>query len=142
MAANYTVDGSWNTTEIVGGSKAVAAQEFAIITKPSGVYFQFRRPVSQLSKLSSADRAKLVASIADQLSDRIEAVANHAQVDALSYSQPVNAAGQLLDTITIFYESTSGNSQGSFDVPMANIGPSQFKAIDTHVDRLDATEGL
>lgn len=140
MAANYTVQGSWHTSEVSGGTTITPVQEFAILTKPSSVYFQFRRPETQLAKLDPAGRAALVASVADQLAVRIEKVATHDNVIGVSYSQPTNVTGMLVDTITVYVESTSGQSQGQFSVPMANIGPSQFKAINDEVTALDAVE--
>lgn len=141
MAANFTVDGSWHTSEVSGGTTITPVQEFAIITKPSGVYFQFRRPETQLAKLSASARAALVASVADQLSTRIEAVRQHDNVIDVGYSQPTSPTGQLLDKLTIYVESSSGQSQGQFAIPMANVGPSQFGAIANEVDALDAVEG-
>lgn len=144
MAANYTVQGSSTTSELQGGNTVVPVQEFFIVTKPSGVYFQFRRPTSQLGKLSAADRAALIATIADQLSTRIEEVMAEPNVEWISYSQPTNAAGQLLDTMTIYVTSDSGNSQGLVSVPLAEIGPGHYTSsrINAEVDALNQAEGL
>lgn len=144
MAANYTVQGSWNTTELQGGTNIVPAQEFAVLSKPSGIYFQFRRPTSQLAKLDAAERAALIASIADQLATRIEKVMAESNVEWINYSQPTNAAGQLLDEMTIYVTSDSGNSQGTVSVPLAEIGPGDYTTsrVNAEVAALDAAEGL
>lgn len=144
MAASYTVNGSWNTTELKGGNVVTPVQEFGIITKPSGIYFQFRRPVSQLSKLPTAARSALIADVADQLADRIEAVMKNDNVLDIAYSQPTNAAGQLLDCMTIYVQSDSGNSQGTVVVPLANLGPGAFTSsrIASEVEALNHAEDL
>lgn len=144
MAANYTILGSSATTELQGGNTIVPVQEFAVQTKPSGVYFQFRRPTAQLAKLDQEARNELIASVADQLATRIEEVMAEDAVLAITYSQPTNAAGQLLDTMTIYVQSDTGNSQGIVTVPLANIGPGPYTSSRIHaeVSALDAAEGL
>lgn len=144
MATDYTILGSSNSTEQQGSGAVVAVQEFAVQTKPSGIYFEFRRPKSQLAALSDDDRLALIASVADQLATRIEAVAAEPNVLTLAYSQPANAAGQLLDEMTIYVASDSGNSQGTVQVSLADIGPGEVtsKAIKAEVDALNAAEAL
>lgn len=144
MADNYTVLGSFNTSELQGGNSIVPVQEFQIQTKPSNVYFQFRRPTSQLAALDAADRKALIASVADQLATRIEEVVALPNVELLAYSQPTNQAGQLVDTITVYVQSDSGNSEGTVNIPMADIGPGTVTttAINAEVAALNDAEGL
>lgn len=144
MADNYTIQGSANTTEQEGGGVVIPVQEFAVLTKPSNIYFQFRRPIAQLQKLDAGDRKALVASVADQLATRIEDVAAEDNVLTLSYSQPANAAGQLLDVMTIYVASDSGNSQGTVQVPLANVGPGDYTSsrVNAEVAALNAAESL
>lgn len=144
MAKNYTILGSANSTEQQGAGAVVPVQEFSVQTKPSSIYFQFRRPVSQLQKLGDSERAALIAAVADQLATRIEAVAAEPSVLTLAYSQPANAAGQLLDVMTIYVQSDSGNSQGTVTVPLANLGPGEYTSsrITAEVAALNAAEAL
>lgn len=144
MAANFKIQGSSNTTEQEGGGIVVPVQEFAVLTIPNNIYFQFRRPLSQLQKLSAADRLDLIDSVASQLAGRIEDVAVEDNVLTLSYSQPANAAGQLLDMMTIYVSSDSGNSQGTVQVPLANIGPGDYTSSRVHAEvaALNAAEAL
>ena len=144
MAANFGRVKTWRTTELEGGSSVVPVQEFSTTSNPSGLYFQFRRPESQLAKLSATDRAALVASIADQIAVRMEAALKLHGVTWLAYSQPTNPAGQLLDIITLYVESDSGDSEGQVDVPIANIGPGEYTAsrVAAEVEALNDIEGL
>jgi hypothetical protein len=144
VAANFRIQGSSNTTEQEGGGVVIPVQEFAVLTIPSNIYFQFRRPISQLQKLNAADRLDLIDSVASQLAGRIEDVADEDNVLTLSYSQPANAAGQLLDVMTIYVASDSGNSQGTVQVPLANIGPGDYTTSRVHaeVTALNAAEAL
>lgn len=155
MTDVFTGLSSWRTTDLQGGNVVVPVQEFGVYTIPGpdrwydpnsalGVYFQFRRALSQLAKLSTADRNALISSIGDQLATRIEEVMAKPNVVWMAYSQPTNAGGHLLDTLTIFVQSDSGDSSTTVDVPLANIGPGQYTSsrIDAAVDALNAAEGL
>ena len=142
MASNYTFAGSTLTTEQAPGGPTVPVQEFGYYSQPSNIYFQFRRPTSQLQALSQSDRTALIASVADQLATRIEDVAALPQVETLAYSQPANAAGQLLDIFTVYVSSSSGLSDGQVTIPLANIGPGDYTTsrINAEVSALDADE--
>lgn len=155
MAENYDFLGSSNTTQNQGGGPPVPVQQFAIRTHPSpnrsaasadapGVYFQFRRPISQLKTLTAAERKDLIDSVATQLAGRIEAVMEKVNVEDMSYSQPTTRAGQLLDIMTVYVQSDSGNSDGTVDVPLANIGPGAYTSsrIADEVEALNDAESL
>jgi hypothetical protein len=142
MAANYTFLNQWPSSALIGGNNVVPTTEFAYQTEPDTIYFQFRRPQSQLVKLAAADRAALANSIADQLATRIEAVYNEANVSDIAYSQGQTAAGQITDLMTIYITTDSGDSQGTVTIPMANIGPGAYtdNAIQTELAALQAVE--
>lgn len=144
MASNYTILGSSNGTELQGGNTVVPVQDFAVQTKPSGIYFEFRRPVAQLQKLDLAGRKELINEVADQLATRIEDVMDEPAVTWITYSQPTNAAGQLLDVMTVYVQSDSGDSQGTITVPLANIGPGAYTTsrVNAEVAALNAAEAL
>lgn len=144
MASNYKILGSSNGTELQGGNTVVPVQDFAVQTKPSGIYFEFRRPVSQLQKLDAAGRAELINSVAEQLAARIEEVMAEPAVTFMTYSQPTNAAGNLLDVMTVYVQSDSGDSQGTVTIPLANIGPGDYTTsrVKAEVAALDAAEAL
>jgi len=144
MAANYTIVGQWPTTELQGGTNVIAVKEFAVTTKPDGLYFQFRRPQSQLSALSASGQTELIDSVADQLATRIEAVFNLANVTWIDYTQDTNPGGQLLDNMIVYVQSASGNSQGTVTIPLADIGPGDYTTsrVTAEVDALNAAEAL
>lgn len=144
MASNFTVLGSSNGTELQGGNTVVPVQDFAVQTKPSGIYFEFRRPVSQLQKLDAAGRVALINDVAGQLATRIEEVMSEPAVTWMTYSQPTNAAGQLLDVLTVYVQSDSGNSQGTITIPLADIGPGKYTTsrVNAEVAALNAAEAL
>lgn len=116
MAANYTITNVRRTTELQGGSNSVAVNEYSVITAPSNVFFQFRRT---LDKTSQAN----IASVADQLSTRIEEVIAGPNVTAISYSQDVNQAGELLDNMYVYYMNDDQTVSGHIVTSLASIGP-------------------
>lgn len=142
MAANYTYLNQWPSSALIGGNNVVATVEFAYQTAPDGVYFQFRRPQTQLQKLDAGGRAALANDIAGQLATRIEAVFNLPNVTDISYSQDTTPAGQITDLMTIYVESDSGDGAGNVSVPLANIGPGTYTTsrINAEVAALNASE--
>ena len=144
MAANYAIIGQWPTTELQGGTNVIPVKEFAVTTKPDGLYFQFRRPQSQLGKLDASGQAALVHSVAEQLATRIEDVFNLPAVTWIDYTQDTNPGGQLLDNMIVYVQSDSGNSQGTITIPLAEIGPGTYTTsrVDKEVEALNAAEGL
>lgn len=116
MPANYTILDVRRTTELQGGSRSVAVNEYSVQTIPSNVFFQFRRT---LDKISPAN----IASVADQLATRIEEVMASPNVTAISYSQDVNQAGELLDNMYVYYASADLTAQGHIVTSLAAIGP-------------------
>lgn len=116
MAANYTITNVRRTTELQGGSHSVAVNEYSVNTIPSNVFFQFRRT---LDKTSQAN----IASVADQLATRIEEVMASPNVTAISYSQDVNQAGELLDNMYVYYMNADQTVSGHIVTSLAAIGP-------------------
>lgn len=116
MAGNYTIKNVRRTTELQGGSNSVAVNEYSVITAPSLVFFQFRRT---LDKTSQAN----IASVAGQLATRIEEVMAEADVTAISYSQDVNQAGELLDNMYVYYTNADQTVSGHITTSLAAIGP-------------------
>lgn len=118
MPGNYEIVDTRLTTELVGGSKSTAVNEYSVITSPSNVFFQFRRT---LAKSSPAN----IASVADQLATRIEEVMASPNVTAISYWQSVNQAGELLDNMSVYYASDDQTVQGHIVTSLAAIGPNK-----------------
>lgn len=116
MAGNYTITNVRRTTELQGGSNSVAVNEYSVITSPSNVFFMFRRT---LDKTSAAN----IASVADQLATRIEEVFVGPNVTAISYSQDVNQAGELLDNMYVYFQSDDQTASGHIVTSLAAIGP-------------------
>ena len=116
MAAGYTIQGFTETYQLVGGNKVIRVREFHVVTHPSDIYFQFRRPKAKWA-------AENIANVASQLAARIEAVYKSPNVVGLLYSQDIDAAGQLIDMFTVFWQSDDGSISGSLEQPMASLGP-------------------
>jgi hypothetical protein len=95
--------------------KVVKVRQWHVYSLPSETYFQFRRP-------ATATKAT-IASVAEQLADRIEAVLHIPEVDDVAYSQDVTPAGQLKDMMTTYYSALGGAIQGSVESDLAHFGP-------------------
>lgn len=144
MAASFTILGSYRTSQLVGGSSVQPVQAFQVTTKPHDIYFEFRRPIGQLQRLTQEERDAEIAGVAEQLAKRLEAVRVEPHVTDVSYSQTTTPSGQLADTITVYVESTSGESDGTVAVPLANVGPGEYTTSRIHAEvrALDAAEAL
>lgn len=116
MPGNYEIIDTRRTTELLGGSKSVAVNEYSVITSPSNVFFMFRRT---LPKSTPAN----IASVADQLATRIEAVMASPNVTGISYSQGVSQSGELLDNMYVYYANADQTVQGHIVTSLAAIGP-------------------
>jgi hypothetical protein len=122
MAEDYTIQGFTETSELQGGNVIVRVREFHVVTKPSGIYFQFRRPKAKWAPAN-------IASVAKQLADRIEGVNASPHVTGMLYSQDVDAAGHLVDMFTVFYEADDGAISGSVEQRMAQLYPATAQAL-------------
>lgn len=118
MPANYTITAIRQTSQLQGSQTTVPVKEFSVVTKPSAIFFQFRRTLDLATPAN-------IASVADQLAVRLEEVLAGPNVEDLSYSQDTSRAGQLVDTITVFWRSDDGALTGHFDQPMAAVGPNK-----------------
>jgi hypothetical protein len=111
----YTIQGYTQTSEVQGGTKIVKIREYHVYSLPSNTYFQFRRPLTTT--------AANIKSVAQQLSDRIEAVLALPDVIDVAYSQDVTASGQLVDMMTTYYATPDGMISGSVQSDLAHFGP-------------------
>jgi hypothetical protein len=111
----YRIEGYTSTTEVQGGTKLVKVRQWHVYALPSETYFQFRRPATTAKDV--------VHSVADQLATRIEAVLAIPAVTDVVYAQDVTPGGQLVDTMTTYYEAHGGNILGSVESNLAHFGP-------------------
>lgn len=96
------------STEVLGSTKTRTVREYAALSNPSGTYFQWRDPKP------FADAARVTAVLND-LSNRIEGVLRVSGVVGAAYSQDIGANGQLVDSWTIYWQTTDGRASGEID---------------------------
>lgn len=135
MPANARIIAREQLSELQGANRLVPVIQYTVETLPSHIQFQFRRP-------KTTDKAT-VASVAEQLADRFEAVLAGQRVIDLDYFQDTTASGQLRDMVRVFWETLDGRAEGHFDEWMPNLGPAHtFKRVDEEVAEADAELAL
>lgn len=135
MPQNSHIIGVENLTELQGANKLVKVKQYTVETTPSSIIFQFRRPVGTPQSG--------VASSAEQLADRFEAVLAGPRVTDLDYFQDTTPAGQLRDMVRVFWRTLDGRAEGWFDEWMPNLGPNHtFARVDEAVAEADAELNL
>jgi hypothetical protein len=112
----YERAGASKTVEVRGGSRVVSVIEYRRYSLPSRVFFQFRRDAQPAQTAGQLD------SISEQLSDRIEAVLNLANVTDVDYFQDTSQAGRLQDRMRTYYRTDDG-LEGDVESDLAHFGP-------------------
>ena len=118
----FRIEGYTQTQEVRGGNKLVKVREYHVVSLPSETYFQFRRDQPRWATAN-------IRSVADQLSDRIEAVLGLPNVVDVVYSQDTTAGGSLQDRMTTYYQTPDGAISGSVEQPLAEFGPNVTAAL-------------
>ena len=112
----FRIEGYDQTSEYQGGNKVVPVRVYHVYALPSETYFSFRRDKTKWA-------AGNIRSVAQQLSDRIEAVLDLPDVTDVDYSQQVTPGGKLVDWMTTYYRTADGAISGSVESDLAHFGP-------------------
>lgn len=118
----FRIEGFTQTQEVRGGNRLVKVREYHVMSLPSETYFQFRRDQPRWA-------ASNIRSVAQQLSDRIEAVLALPNVVDVVYSQDTTAGGSLQDRMTTYYQTADGAISGSVEQSLASFGPNNTAAL-------------
>lgn len=134
MATNYTILGQYPTIETLGGTQTRDVQAIQAQTKPSGIYYETRIPSSGATTANIRSDVNGYAII-------YELLLTIPGVVSVQWAQEPNAAGLLEDHVLIYYESTSGQSSGVFDMPYSKWTQNYAAAhVKTGIAALDAVE--
>lgn len=102
--AGYTT-----TTAVLGGNKTMKVRQWQAYSQPSETYFEIR------ARVTTSRGA--VQSIANGFSDTIEALLSSGAYSAVSWSQDVNPAGQLISLFTVYWQDEVADESGFVEVP-------------------------
>jgi hypothetical protein len=135
VASTYTVETQYETVEYLGGTQTRPVIAVGVRTKLHGVYFEFRIPKAEYNSGNVRNNANGYTAQYELLFG-IEGV-----TDVEWVQEPTNA-GQLADHVIVYFESTSGNSSASLDVPYFHWTYDYVKArVEFAIQGLDAAEG-
>lgn len=136
MADNFTVVTQYPGIDVLGGSQTQDVVFVGINTVPNGTYIEF--PV-----LQSVYSAGVVEAAALGWATIIESVWAEKWVAGVQWTQVVNKANQLVSSVIITVESSSGNSTAQLTVPISQLGPQLHQPQITALhNQLDDAEGL
>lgn len=136
MALSFHIVSQHQDTELVGGSVIRDVMTVGATTIPHGVYFEVRVPMKNYG-------TQAVTIACEGRAEVIEAIMAVEGVIAVSYSQDVNAAGQLHDDYAVIVESTSGQSSTEVHPSTGFLDAGIIQAqVAAAVANLDAVEGL
>lgn len=119
MAAR--LDGYTTTTAVVGGNKVMKVRQWQAYSEPSETYFEVRARIT-------TTRGQ-VQGIADGFSDTIEALLAAPDYTAVSWSQDVNAAGQLVSVYTVYWRIPEKNESGFVEVPAGQFNVNEVAVL-------------
>ena len=102
--AGYTT-----TTAVLGGNKVMKVRQWQAYSEPSETYFEVRARITTTKGQ--------VQGIADGFSATIEALLAAPDYDAVSWSQDVNSAGQLISVYTVYWHIPELDESGFVEVP-------------------------
>lgn len=120
MADTYSIVTQYPTVEFIGGTQTQDVSAVGILTKPHGVYAEFRVPQAGMT-------ASIVNAAALGYADIYETLFTIPGVVGVAWSQQANAVNVLQDVVTITVASTSGNSTATLSVPLVDLGPQLHK---------------
>lgn len=129
MATNYTGLTTKETIEYLGGGQSRDAIQVAGFTVPHNVWFYFRIPRTAFTDVKATGQAQAYAGL-------IEDIFKNANVAGVEVQPVENAIGFLVDTVTVYVQSDSGDSQGTFDISFYALDPAR---VDADVAKLAAT---
>ena len=136
MAANYTVVTQYPDTEYLGGTQTRPVTAVGFLTVPGEIYFESRIPDSAYSQAEVDATGKVNA-------EPLINVLALPNVTDVEWTQVVRPSGYLADEIIIYFQTPSGNSNGSITVPFTGLTAAGVKPkIDAAVAALVASENL
>jgi len=134
VAANYTNLATREEVEYVGGTQTRNVVAVSAISKPHGVYFEFRIPRADLATHQPATLAEAYGGVVEDIFKNPNAV-------GAEWAQTVNAAGLLQDEMVIYVQSDSGNSSASFTLSFYALDPARVSGlVDALAAQLNALE--
>lgn len=134
MANTYTVQTQYETVEYLGGTQTRPVIAVGVQTVAHGVYFEFRIPKSGYT-------SGAVKSNANGYTIIYELLFTIPGVTDVEWAQEPTNAGQLEDHVLVYFESTSGDSSASIDVPYSQFTQDYISARVAHaIEGLDAAE--
>ena len=114
MAQNWQIITQYPDVETDGGQVARDVMVVGTLTAAHGVYFERRYPRAQFSQSVAQQDAKGFTIIFELLFDI-------PGVEAVTWGQRLNAANQLQDIVTVYYTSSSGESDNFVIVPFSRF---------------------
>jgi hypothetical protein len=135
MASDYTIGPQYETTEYLGGTQTRAVIAVGVTTALHNVYFEFRLPKKNYNTGN-------VRNFAAGYTAQYNLLFGIPGVIDAEWTQEPTIGGQLQDHVIIYFESTSGNSSASVDIPYSQWTYEYAKARVAHARAgLDAAEG-
>lgn len=136
MASTYTIVTQYPDVETSGGQTARDIMRVGVQTNGHGVYFELTYPRKGFTEASVKNNAAGFTSLFEALFD-IDGV------EAVTWGERLNAANQIEQTVTVFYTSTSGDSDDFVVVPYRTFTqPNVETLVADGRAKLDAIEGL
>lgn len=121
MAEDWTIVAQYPDVETQGGQIARDVMVVGTLTTAHQVYFERRYPRATFS-------AKVAQQDARGFTSVFEDLFNIAGVEAVTWGQKLNAANQLVDYVTVYYSSTSGDSSDFVEVLFSQLTQSYVAA--------------
>lgn len=124
MADSYTILQVVDIKILQGGNLLVPGREYSLESKPSGIYFGFRRTLTLVQQ-------GVVPSVAEQLAQRYEGVLSDQYVTDIQYIKTTTPAGQPSDVARVYWvnDPDAPTAFGSIDVPQASISLTYVKPL-------------
>ena len=107
MAAR--LEGYTTETAVLGGNAVMKVHAWRCYSEPSNTYFEFRARTNVTTGEAQ--------SIADGVSDIVEAVLGFTEVTDVAWSQDVTPSGQLIGVFTVYWHDVAQNASGWVEVP-------------------------
>ena len=121
---SFTVLGQYPDLLVQSATRVVNAQTIVARENIYGVSYQFTIPMTEYMGAGPEASAGLRAGW-------IQAMAAHAHVIGMAYTQDVNAAGTLVDQMVITVGTDDGEQAADLTIPLASLNaPGSFQKVD------------
>lgn len=114
MASDWSIIAQYPDVDSDGGSVARDVMVVGTLTAAHQVYFERRYPRAAFSE-------SIAQSDANGFTIVFEDLFKIAGVEAVTWGQKLNAANQLIDFVTVYYTSSSGDSSNFVEVPFSKL---------------------